>query len=129
MPLNVNCHRLIARPPGLPGYKPIRWCAFYGKTSTSKPSSNCSTPDCPNVAHTSCLGFNTEFDCIEVGRMTKGIPYPVVYQESATDPPLEGIEIRDPTTAYEYEDLLELEPRDLVNIIRNLRVQLACKTT
>lgn len=92
-------------------------------------ATNCSTPKCPNVAHTICLDSKTVFDCSEVRalRMTKGFPDSVVCEESATNAPSEDTVTRDSPTSHECEDLLELEPGDLVNTIRDLREELARK--
>ncbi|ROT68874.1 hypothetical protein C7M84_012936 [Penaeus vannamei] len=102
MPGDVSHHRLIARPPGLPGYQPGRWCAVCGKTTSNRTIIDCSSGDCPNTSHTNCLGDNSTFDCCEVSalRTAQGITSPVVYQ---------------------------LDPRELVENIRQLRKELKRK--
>ncbi|ROT68876.1 hypothetical protein C7M84_012938 [Penaeus vannamei] len=89
MPGDVSHHRLIARPPGLPGYQPGRWCAVCGKTTSNRTIIDCSSGDCPNTSHTNCLGDNSTFDCCEVSalRTAQGITSPVVYQVAAAEPP------------------------------------------
>lgn len=135
MPGDVNHHRLITRPLGLPGYQPGRWCAVCGKTTSNKTIIDCSHGDCPNTSHTTCLGDNNTFDCCETTALREalGITAPVVYQ-AAEDESLEGD--ADPSDADssvapagddELEDLLQLEPRELVEIIRQLRVELTRK--
>ncbi|ROT68882.1 hypothetical protein C7M84_012944 [Penaeus vannamei] len=92
MPGDVSHHRLIARPPGLPGYQPGRWCAVCGKTTSNRTIIDCSSGDCPNTSHTNCLGDNSTFDCCEVSalRTAQGITSPVVYQVAAAEPPEGG---------------------------------------
>ena len=88
---------------------------------------NCPAEDCPNTSHTTCLGQDTTFDCCEVSalREAQGITAPVVFLEASADPP-QGEAASSETEHNElltaddddYEDLLQLEPRKLVNIIR-----------
>ena len=88
MPGDVNHHRLITRSPGLSGYQPGRWCAVCGKTTLNKSIIDCSSGDCPNTSHTTCLVDKDTFDCCEVTalRTALGITAPVVYQVDSTEP-------------------------------------------
>ena len=137
MPGDVSHHRLIARPPGLPGYQPGRWCAVCGKTTSNRTIIDCSSGDCPNTSHTNCLGDNSTFDCCEVSalRTAQGITSPVVYQVAAAEPPEGGAAFHaepfDVPAADDddddLDDLLQLDPRELVENIRQLRKELKRK--
>lgn len=137
---DVSHHRLIARPPGLPGYAPSRWCAVCGKKTTDKPVVHCSASDCPNIVHVNCLGDKTSFDCPEVGdlRTAQGINAQVAYHEPTTSDQQENVVTPDTapdddTLSDSFEgpsddDLLKLQPTELVSIIRNLQGELVKKS-
>ncbi|KAG0712473.1 hypothetical protein GWK47_018400 [Chionoecetes opilio] len=131
---DVSHHQLIARPTGLPGYAPVRWCAVCGKKTANTEVIPCTTAvDCSNIVHTTCVGSNTTLDCGEVSalRTAADISAPVVYQEAVADLPQGVANIPESPTVddsdSDYADLLQLEPRELVEIIRQLRVELARK--
>ncbi|KAK3875348.1 hypothetical protein Pcinc_019794 [Petrolisthes cinctipes] len=136
MPGDVSHHRLITRPPGLPGYQPGRWCAVCGKTTSDKSIIDCSSGDCPNTSHTTCLGDSNTFDCCEVLalRTALGITAPVVYQAATADSQ-DSSDLLDTDTSDvaaaddddDLEDLLKLDPRELVENIRQLRKELKRK--
>ena len=97
---------------------------------------NCPAQNCPNTSHTTCLGQKTIFNCCEASalREAQGITAPVVFLETTADPPqgeagsseTEPNELLIPDEG-DYEDLLQSEPRKLVNIIRELRSELRRK--
>ncbi|KAK3881509.1 hypothetical protein Pcinc_014054 [Petrolisthes cinctipes] len=136
MPGDVSHHRLITRPPGLPGYQPGRWCAVCGKTTSDRTIIDCSSGDCPNTSHTTCLGDSNTFDCCEVSalRTALGITAPVVYQAATVDSQ-DSSDLLDADTSDvaaadvddDLEDLLKLDPRELVENIRQLRKELKRK--
>ncbi|KAK3883764.1 hypothetical protein Pcinc_011938 [Petrolisthes cinctipes] len=136
MPGDVSHHRLITRPPGLPGYQPGRWCAVCGKTTSDKSIIDCSSGDCPNTSHTTCLGDSNTFDCCEVLALCTalGITAPVVYQAATADSQ-DSSDLLDTDTSDvaaaddddDLEDLLKLDPRELVENIRQLRKELKRK--
>lgn len=135
---DVSHHRLIARPPGLPGYAPSRWCAVCGKKTADKAVVHCSANDCPNIVHVSCLADETTFDCSEVSaqRIALGITAPVGYHDPTAsnqheevvtnDTSSEGDALSGPPEGID-EDLLKLNPTELVSIIRNLQAELVKK--
>ncbi|KAK4303660.1 hypothetical protein Pmani_024351 [Petrolisthes manimaculis] len=131
--------RLITRPPGLPGYQPGRWCAVCGKTTSDKTIIDCSSGDCHNTSHTTCLGNSNTFDCCEVSvlRTALGITAPVVYQGATVDSQ-DFSDVLDADTSDviaaeddddDLEDLLQLDRRELVENIRQLRKELKRKKT
>ncbi|KAK4308630.1 hypothetical protein Pmani_019689 [Petrolisthes manimaculis] len=133
MPGDVSHHHLITQPPGLPGYQPDRWCAVCGKTTSDKTIIDCSSGDCPNTSHTTCLGNSNTFDCCEVSalRTALGITAPVFFPVATTDSQ-DFSDTSDVTAADDdddLEDLLQLDPRELVENIRQLRKELKRKKT
>ena len=114
---------------------PQNYCSVCGKTTVSAAARACVSPNCANSAHIACLGSETEFDCSKVCSLREnlGITAPVSYKEdnntassqsgeadtNDTNPSL--------TSEDDTEDLLELPPSELVNIIRNLRLELSRK--
>lgn len=121
-------HALIARPLGLPGYEPIEWCAVCGKTSVNKPITHCTTTNCPNVCHNKCLGQNSSFECSEVGtlRHLQSISDAVTYVgDTPQQDDVRGVAAT--SEPNQDDDLLLLEPRELVSIIRQLRSELKRK--
>lgn len=124
-------HTLIARPPGLSGYLPQRYCSVCGLTSVNKEVSSCSIAHCPNVAHSSCIGAsNIEFNCSQVGalRTARGITAPVLHvTESAPSVPQAGALPPPSPSDTEDEELLELPPSELIKIIRQLRLEVTKK--
>ena len=120
----VTNHILIARPAGLSGYCPREWCAVCGKTTLNSPSINCTESNCPNRSHIVCLRENIDFNCQEVPalRSALDISDAVVYINS---------EINDYENEEENGDiedeLLKLESKELVGIIRRLQAELAKK--
>ncbi|KAK4297215.1 hypothetical protein Pmani_030362 [Petrolisthes manimaculis] len=139
MPGDVSHHRVITRPPGLPGYQPGRWCAVCGKTTSDKTIIDCSSGDCPNTSHTTCLGNSNTFDCCEVSalRTSLGITAPVFYQGATADSQ-DFYDVLDADTSDviaadddddDLEDLLQLDRRELVENIWKLRKELKRKKT
>ncbi|KAK3875385.1 hypothetical protein Pcinc_019723 [Petrolisthes cinctipes] len=83
---------------------------------------------CVNSIHTTCLGTETEFDCSKVGSLCKalGITAPVSYVEETTSAPTHASET-DSSPEDDLAHLLELQPSELVKVIRELRVELSRK--
>ncbi|KAK4320813.1 hypothetical protein Pmani_008352 [Petrolisthes manimaculis] len=103
---DVSHHRLITRPPGLPGYQPGRWCVVCGKTTSDKTS----------------LTVHLVID--------PTLPTPPV--SVATTDSQDFSDTSDVTAADDdddLEDLLQLDPRELVENIRQLRKELKRKKT
>lgn len=131
MPEDVSHHRLIARPPGLSGYASARWCSVSRKKTTKSTVVICSADDSPNLAHVSCIGTSTTFDCCQVHalREAQNILAPVVYQEADVNSQhCEDSTSQTETSSVlipenEEEELLKLEPRTLVNVIKELRLE------
>ena len=126
--MDTSIHKLIARPSGLPGYSPQSYCSVCGKTTTNKPHSTCSSPNCPNSAHNSCLGGLTDFNCGQVGvlRAAQGITSPVLYTEEALQYLPQDSTLTTNTSDTD-DDLLELPPAELIDIIQKLRAELSKK--
>ena len=122
-----NQHARIARPEGLPGYEPREWCAVCGKSTANKGKVNCSYSDCPNICHPQCLGEDSHFTCTEVQRLRQAIGIPD--EVSHVTPDNETTETHESSAIDEERELLQLEPTDLVRIIRNLRSELARKNS
>ncbi|KAK4314872.1 hypothetical protein Pmani_013867 [Petrolisthes manimaculis] len=121
MPLNTHSHTLIERPKGLAGYAPAKWCAVCGTTAVKKQVTSCLFTDCPNVCHKQCLiDLQANFDCDTVGELRQHhqIPDPVTYinTHNQTSP-----NSNVPACTSEEEELLNLDTRELVNIIQSLR--------
>ncbi len=98
-----------------------------------KPVNTCPSGDCPNIAHTSCLGINTTFDCYQVSapRAALGITTLVAFLEDTAVLPLGKTDTPDNESTElltsEKEDdveMLQLKPRALVNIIKELSTEL-----
>ena len=123
--LDVQQHRLIARPTGLPGYEPREWCSVCGKSSANSTKINCKATDCPNVCHISCLGDNEEFSCDQVSnlRTTLNIVDNVVlYVDDSNHENGESANTGNPGTRN--EELLQLSSNELVDIINRLQTEL-----
>ena len=78
-------HALIARPAGLPGYAPQKWCCVCGKSSSNGATLDCTEAACPNTCHAVCLGGGDNFNCVQVPhlRQALNIPDVVVYVGAA----------------------------------------------
>ncbi|KAK3849265.1 hypothetical protein Pcinc_043972 [Petrolisthes cinctipes] len=128
MSLEEDSHRAIARPAGLSGYTPQTYCSVCGKTTVKLPSHPCVSQHCVNSIHTTCLGTETEFDCSKVGslRIALGITAPVSYLEETTSAPTHSSDT-DSSPEDDLAHLLELQPSELVKVIRELRVELSRK--
>ncbi|KAK4286641.1 hypothetical protein Pmani_040268 [Petrolisthes manimaculis] len=128
MSLEEDSHRTIARPAGLSGYTPQTYCSVCGKTTVKLPSHPCVSQHCVNSIHTSCLGTETEFDCSKVGSLRKAldITAPVSYVEDTTSAPTQSSDIES-SPEDDLAHLLELQPSELVKVIRELRVELSRK--
>ena len=115
-------HVLIARPPGLSGYAPKEWCAVCGKTTAGHRTVNCTETTCPNKCHHSCLNGHDTFNCWEVAsfRSALSITAQVTYIDTVADDDSDEL---DETQV----ELLKLENRDLVAIIRRLQADIARK--
>ncbi|XP_050707958.1 uncharacterized protein LOC126993142 [Eriocheir sinensis] len=83
MPEVVSQHKLVDRPPGIPGYRPAVWCAVCGYKATHNTSTVCVEEHCPNHCHTACLSGAPEYNCGNTGqlRAEAGILHPVTYIE------------------------------------------------
>ncbi|KAK3880803.1 hypothetical protein Pcinc_014724 [Petrolisthes cinctipes] len=128
MSLEEESHRAIARPAELSGYTPQTYCSVCGKTTVKLPSHPCVSQHCVNSIHTTCLGTETEFDCSKVGSLRRalGITAPVSYVEETTSAPTHSSDT-DSSPEDDLAHLLELQPSELVKVIRELRVELSRK--
>ncbi|KAK3884447.1 hypothetical protein Pcinc_011290 [Petrolisthes cinctipes] len=122
MPLNTHSHTLIERPKGLAGYyAPTKWCSVCGTTAVKKQITSYPSTDCPNVCHKQCLiDLQTNFDCDTVGELRKHhkIPDPVTYINTHNQ---NSSNSNVPASTSEEEELLNLDTRELINIIQSLR--------
>lgn len=115
MPYN---HKTIARPTGISGYTPQSYCSVCGKTTAHVALCACVSQQCFNSAHVSCLGEETE---------ALGITAPVSYKEDNNTTSSQSSQTDTQTDSLPEDDtadLLELNPSELVDIIRNLRLEL-----
>ena len=83
-----SAHKLIERPSGIPGYRPVYWCAVCGRRADTDRDLHCSEEGCPNLCHVGCLGDTAEYSCTDTPllRERAGIPDRVTF--SALDPAL-----------------------------------------
>ena len=125
MPADLTHHRLIARPPGLPGYAPVRWCAVCGKKAARKSVVDCTAETCPNVAHTSCTGNDTTFDCCEVNALHAAlvISASVVFLEAAPDSPQ-----RRRVQLHPVDHRMKLNPPTLILLKYSPQMMMTMKT-
>ncbi|KAK4325124.1 hypothetical protein Pmani_004278 [Petrolisthes manimaculis] len=105
---------------GLRGLKMTGMAKVEGK-AVKKQVTSCLFTDCPNVCHKQCLiDPQATFDCDTVGELRQHhqIPDPVTYLNTHTqNSPNSNV----PACTSEEEELLNLDTRELVNIIQSLR--------
>lgn len=131
MTVEAEKHKTIARPAGISGYTPQSYCSVCGKTTANSPFRACVGENCDNSAHISCLGTNTEFSCSTVGSLREALsitaPVSYVDRNSASLNSSESSTESNSSAEDDTADLLKLQPTELVDIIRGLRVELSRK--
>ena len=118
-----RCHeRRIDRPSGIPGYRPNWWCSVCGKKALPRTDRKCVVAHCQNYCHSSCLGDEVDYNCEKTAglRALQGITDAIRFFA-------EGDEVAPPTpeTSNDEEHLEDLPKNVLVDLVRNLRRDLA----
>lgn len=131
--MDVQCRsRLIERPSGWSGYRPGFWCAVCGRKVSLQTDKRCTTKDCPNLCHVRCLTGEEEFNCGNTGqlRASTGITDPVTFTCRDAQAAPQNHTTTDQADHQDPEDDLNgLEKKDLVQLVRNLRKELASTKT
>lgn len=123
----ANPHRLIERPPGIPGYLPRHWCAICGlKVADTSRALRCIEQGCPNLSHSGCLDGEPEYNCAHTRelRVRSGIRGQVTFSSRNSD---HNLNLDKPVPFSEpakEDDLSDLSREELKVLVINLREEL-----
>jgi len=118
-------HRLIARPEGISGISPKKWCSVCGKVGKNPNFIPCDSVNCPNVCHAACSLDGNNFICSNVAtlRNSAGISDPIEFVSTKTLPLPSNLDLPDDSTGInlEKEDLLSTSKEELIDEIQLMR--------